>query len=290
MRLCRRTSDIGFPIGALISFSFIRIWSLSFILILRLLLSYENYEYVYLSFLFGHFALAIFYSRKLVVTQLQTRLRKIRLILFSIFGFMIAAFQIPDIILYFSIHHVLNETLTPIDHARRSTLPRALLTFFVYAYLLSLTNVFHWFSPDFFFAAVVLCYLIVLVLLSRELDPSRRKRTIDLFIFETVGIAVAILTPLGLIRVEDLIFYHVCFWLIFPLAQNWKMGTKLPKRYLIETALVTLFFWLLMPTAGFISGDVASRSYWGFFFGSLHITFSFMLSKWNPHWIRKNFL
>lgn len=47
----------------------VRLWAIGFVLAFRLMFPFEIYQYVFFSFLFGHYVLALFYSRNSMQKQ-----------------------------------------------------------------------------------------------------------------------------------------------------------------------------------------------------------------------------
>jgi hypothetical protein len=263
-------------------FSLLRLAAVSLIVFLRIRISNEDYDYIYFSFLFGHYLLALIYSRARLKRRASSVSGLIYFGLFLILAVFAAYYQIPNMILYSAVHHVLSETLIPSSLEKRALWPRGFLEFFIYLSILNYTMPFHWISPDLVLAALTLSYLATLASLMRGIK-TRWAHVLDLILFETFGFAAAVTIPLGYVRLQDVIFYHVLFWVVFPLTQRIRENAFL-WRYVLGTACATLFFWILTPMAGFLSGETQKWYDGAFFFGSLHISLSFLLSRWNPDW------
>lgn len=260
----------------------VRLWAIGFVLAFRLMFPFEIYQYVFFSFLFGHYVLALFYSRNSMQKQASDFGGRMRLISLTTIGIAVAYYQMPSTLVCFAFHHMLNETFTPAPGNRTALWPRGIFNFLIYVGLLNGHPAFSWLPADLVFAVILICFVALVFLLLKKFGAAAAK---DLLIFETIGLIAVLAVPAGLARFEDLAFYHVAYWLIFPLVQSKRIQSGFA-RYASLTAGVTAVFWLLTPAAGLASGDMWNWIYWSNFFGSLHITASFLLSNWNPRWIR----
>jgi hypothetical protein len=260
----------------------VRLWAIGFVLVFRLMFPFEVYQYVFFSFLFGHYLLALLYSRNSVQKQVSDGGGRMRLASLTMIGIAVAYYQMPSTLVCFAFHHMLNETFTPSPGNRTALWARGGLNFLIYVGLLNELPAFSWLPADLVFAAILCCYAVSVFLLIKKTGIGDAK---DLLIFETIGLLVVLAVPAGVARFEDLAFYHVAYWLIFPLVRSKQVQSGLA-RYVSLTAGVTAVFWFLTPAAGFASGEMWNWIYWSNFFGSLHISASFLLSNWNPRWLR----
>jgi hypothetical protein len=260
----------------------VRLWAIGFVLVFRRMFPFEVYQYVFFAFLFGHYVLALIYSRRSVQRQAADLGGRLRMISLTAIGGVVAYSQMPSTLVCFAFHHMLNEAFTPSPGNRTALWARGALNFLIYIGLLNELPAFSWLPADLVFAAILCCYVASAFLLIKKAGFAGAK---DLLIFETIGLLVVLAVPAGVARFEDLAFYHVAYWLIFPLVRSKQVQSGFA-RYVSLTVGVTAVFWFLTPAAGLASGEMWNWIYWSNFFGSLHITASFLLSSWNPRWLR----
>lgn len=256
------------------------------------------YPSLFLGVLFGHYALALWYSRRRAQEVLTARTSPAALFVLGLLCVLLPGAGGPALLLYFGLHHALTEGYML---ATRRTDPRALggaesrllasrvaLTLASYAVLLHASAPLSRLPLPVLHALLgvaVAAFVLCLVPVARRLPPGD---LVDLLAFEAIGLCVCWLGQAARVSFHDAVFYHLIVWMMVPLRQLRGAAARL--GYLAQTAAVSLFFFALMPHLGWfrhltLPWWVGQSEFWGFF----HITTSFSLSRFNPGFITRWF-
>lgn len=271
------------------SFTIVRLLSLIVVGLLLKRLDFSMYASLFYAVLFGHYVMALIFSNKNLIEISKPGLFWLPVLL--LLSYLVVKFQMPNILIFFGLHHALTDTFT-LDRryggSRTQRYSRLSLNFFCYLYILKhQPEVFGLQITDYLMPVILGSYLVFLGTLIKKKWSSG---SIDLIAFETLGLAFTIFsTQLGL-TLTDLIFYHLVYWFIVPLGQSFAKGFKPTLEYVCMTALLTLIFFYFTPN-GFLP-QLPTHAQWksfSEFFGYLHICSSFLVSKLNPTWIVNRF-
>jgi hypothetical protein len=167
---------------------------------------------------------------------------------------------------------------------------RFFLIFCEYFFLLNFPPT-AWVPASFWLAGIVVCLLAYGAHLYRQ-RRSLDKRDWDFVLFDASGAALVLLAfDAHSVGVVDLIFYHLLWWALYPLAGTSIKGLKDSTIYVVSTVAATAFFYALMPRSGFLTTATTADWYrWAAFWAYIHILSSIPLSKYNPRWLTRHFL
>jgi hypothetical protein len=280
-------------------FSFLRISSVLFILILKIILPHQAYESLFYAVLFGHYVMAVFYSKIRNLDSVRTPDVILPFIFLGLLGFTFSFIQAPDIALFFGIHHSLTETYAihndlSLDNkkvAKPLSLSRFCLNLALYLCLIRHESGVIIFPVEFLIAWALFSFGFFLLSIREVCRSFLLTKVVDLVAFEGVGILITLCLFKAEVKLIDAIFYHLIFWILYPLKGKVKLSNFATKKYCLTILALTGGFFIFTPRAGFISGITLNDWFQqAMFWGYLHITFSFGFSKLNPAWIRRLFV
>lgn len=267
----------------------LRLLSLSITALMCVYLSPRTFDRAYLAIGFAHYLLAFVYSRRHVLRIHSDRQTLLAAAGLAAAGFVVTVSSIPDIVLYFGLHHVLTESYLLQSRSRKDhSLLKARLVFNAAAYCLILRHqtVFESFPPVFLLACTVISFAAVLYFLYRARPFLSEEEFRDGFLFDTLGFAAALISIRVQVPFWPFILYHFLFWCFLPAARMIRAQTSAGKLILygVLTAVLTGFFYAL--TGNFSRSQLAYQiNLWGY----IHITASFAISVLNPVWVRRLF-
>ncbi len=268
----------------------LRLLSLSITALMCVQLSPRTFDRAYLAIGFAHYLLAFVYSRRPILRILSGRQTVLAAAGLAAAGAIVTLSSIPDIVLYFGLHHVLTESYLLQSRGRKEhSLLRARLVFNAAAYCLILRHqtVFENLPSVFLLACTVTSFAAVLYFLYRARAFLSEGEFRDGFLFDTLGFAAALISIKVHVPFWPFVLYHFLFWCFLPAARMIRAQASLGKLILygVLTAVLTGFFYAL--TGNFSRSQLAYQiSLWGY----IHITASFAISVLNPVWIRRLFM
>jgi hypothetical protein len=245
----------------------------------------------------AHYVTAIAYAKRPIRQAWSSRTP--RLLLLGTVGASLLAFQQNlSLVLLFGLHHAFNEVyvldrwtnLQPDasapDRVRR--LRTAGVWFNLLAYLVILRkNREVAFINDYVLYLGLIVSLVFFVRALMELRPAMKPATLldncGLELLALVGVALSFRYQFLFL---DIVAFHFCAWLLYPLPAIAKRGTAGVTRFYALTAALTLGFLALSEI-----GPYAQRTFriW-FLVGSyLHIITAVAISDAHPGWIRRWF-
>ncbi len=277
------------------TFTLIRAISIVAVISLRSYFSWEVYHCLFYAVLFGHYLLAVLYSKKQLVrllTEPTTYLASGVLILLC--WYLIGPYS-PTLLIYFGIHLALTDVYTlkkwlrlgDNRHSTFWTISRLSLVMAQYCYLFKslppMTSV-GTEGLQLILAGTGATFLLAQYLCRHEMGLAKIADTV---FFEIVGIAFVLWASNQGVNFEDAIFYHLIYWFLVPLKENWKAGVVPISRYVALTGVITAAFYIFTPDVGLVPQfDFDGWWYYASVLGYVHITSSFALARLNPVWIR----
>jgi len=201
-------------------------------------------------------------------------------------------FSEASLLLYFGAHHALNEgylwrPLRTEDARLGRTLSaiRALLHFFLYAFILRHSAELNTVPELFLVFALLLCYALLFYKLLRHARMDW-WRLLSYSRFEILALGIAGLSLFIDISFLQMVIYHFILWTLYPLRSIAGQGAGQVLSYAGLTASCLGFFLLLSPLGLFAYSLSNSLFYQQFYLWSyIHISASFALSNANPAWI-----
>lgn len=267
--------------------SLFRVSSIVLVLGLRIGFTYNTYLEMFFSFLFCHYALSFWYSRRRLVKLVKNQSTWLpSLSLIGMAGQMIYTAS-PGLLYYFGFHHVLTDTYGVQKHCDPENLEKNLRQSRFWINGLGFL---------FLFRDSLVLPLLVKIIVVAWIGATlwfvhawlkSKDRRLDVLGFEFTGLVACFILSSFLPRIEDIIFYHLAFWFLLPLKE---LQNK--RNYLLSTCLLTLGFYFFMPSmpgGAWLSFGIFSWQHASEIFGYLHITSTFALSRLNPTWIREMF-
>lgn len=256
----------------------------------------RNVEFVFFTFTFAHYILALIYSSHQMAYLGRTRETWIPAALVVLSGFAAGYFRFPDTVYHFGLHFVLTEMyLLPV---RRDQLPKAnqllacrfFANTFLYFQLIGYHVVLNPFPTWFLVSGYLLSIACFFALLQSTGDKVPRKTKLDFLGSELIAMAiigVSLFRPVGSMYI---IFYHVLSWVIIPLPMLKKKGWSAIAAYFGLTFVINAAFWVLTPRGGSVLGLPYpylrdQLVFWAY----VHAHLSFMLSVLNPDFVLRWF-
>ncbi|HTL47613.1 MAG TPA: hypothetical protein VL688_06065 [Verrucomicrobiae bacterium] len=273
----------------------LRLVSVIFVVVLKKIVPGE-FDRVFVSVGFAHYALALWYSQKQMGHVLSRQVSTIAAAFLAAAGAAVTYYNCPSIALYFGVHHALSDSYLFPREPRPANMKPLLASRFVfnlagYAILLHQDPSFRWLPLPAMIAALLVSFAASLVCLWKLRPAMAPGEFRDQLLFDIVGLAVPLilLSQLHVFQgrrvFRPLVLYHFVFWNFIPAMKMAKTKhAKALTRYAAETAAVTLLFFLMTLKISKSLQD-SQIILWGY----IHITASFALSSLNPSWIRKWF-
>lgn len=267
----------------------LRLLSLSITALMCVQLSPRTFDRAYLAIGFAHYLLAFVYSRRHIFRIISGRQTLLAAAGLAAAGCLLTRFSVPDIVLYFGLHHVLTESyLLQFRGREENSLLKARLVFNAAAYCLILRHqtVFESLPPVFLLACTMISFTAVLYFLYRARPFLSEGEFRDGFLFDALGFAAALLSITVQVPFWPFVLYHFLFWCFLPAVRMVRAQAPFGNLILygVLTAVLTGFFFVL--TGNFSRAQLTYQiNLWGY----IHITASFALSVLNPVWIRRLF-
>jgi hypothetical protein len=285
-------------------FPSLRAVALVTVVILRAAMTSDAYHAIFIAVLFGHYTMALIYSRSQAVALLRRPAAYHLLAVLFVIGAFTAYSSVPDIVLFFGLHHVLSDSLLPASTkevaagtaktktSRNLTISRMILNGFIYVQLLRTNPAFYFFPKSWILIGLILSVFVFLINLrlaaARNTD---RQMIFDLLLFEAIGVSAAILMAPFSPKFYDVVFYHLIFWSLYPVCISWRGFKNISRPYIAGTAGITAatYFFTPISPVWHLALPFAKWDTWATTFGYFHITSSFGLSRLNPAWLVRRF-
>lgn len=182
--------------------------------------------------------------------------------------------QIDILFFYFGIHFVMSEAYldkTLVDVSRKEIFLR--LSYYSLTYF-CLTNYFKEETTSILFLSCILIFFVRLFYSYQKNRPNQFMMTGLTFIIFNILIQVKILAPLTGV---DIAFYHIIFYLFFIYTnKNFVKDRALITQLGLSIGTICIFYLIATQLN---TGNAVS------FFGFMHISYSFILSKYNPDFV-----
>lgn len=259
------------------------------------------YELELAAFGLAHYCLSLHYSRTQVLRLARLPSAALPILSVALFcaPFVAAGAVLGNmgsaLLVYFGIHHVLNEVhmlslVTARSDGTTSSGFRTSATFFhASAYFAIVVHSREWLTA--FKLPLGLLLLVSAVLhfnaLRRELGTSSGAATLlraGAFEACVFAFALAVYTFNWHVRWTDIVLYHFVYWLLFPTLSLRKRGALAVRRYVAENVVLVVGFGFLLGTMS--RSLIVDLFNIGSFF---HIATSFALSRAQPSWITRWF-
>lgn len=271
--------------------------------------SHRAWLAVIYSIAFGHYLMALIYSRRQIVEALRQPHGLVPMFSAALMGAAVYLSRF-SLIFYFGLHHAFNEgfilrgTIPAEDDDVKAFRGSAVVVhLLLYLFILrrqvgvTLGAASPYYGrtggrPGAFLAVAVLAALLALSYgfffyslyrIRRFLD---RKSLMENCGFELAGLVVAAVSLQFYFSYLHFVLYHILFWTLFPLPRMAALGWKQLGTYVGLTAVFFGGFLLLSPIGLFPSRYAASIFARQFVIWTvIHITSSFLLSNAHPEWI-----
>ncbi len=252
------------------------------------------YLSAYFAILFAHYLLSFWYAGGRVrrLYHDASHYKSLFLLAVIILGAVRSFF--PPLVICFAFHHAFTEgyMADSILQGKRTALVavRILLNLWIFGLLLwdvePLFQIFpkaFWISGSLFFFAELLAGLKV----ARPCLPPRQA--LDLLFFEAAGLLGGLFLPRP-VQFYDVVFYHVCVWILLPLHDLGSRGLRPAMVFAGQSAGLAVILFLMTPYSRLIpQRGFAVWKYQSEVWGYIHILASLALSGYNPDWIRRLF-
>jgi hypothetical protein len=203
-----------------------------------------------------------------------------------------------SLVLYFGVHHVLNEVYMLDRVTERRDDPRVrrlrgwglLLHGLLYAVILRYSLGLADLPWPALLTALAAGYGAYGLALLRARSVLSRRELAEHAVFELFAlgvVAVSFVHPVGVLQVAT---YHFFYWVFYPAFSLARRGAGGVGRYAVTTVVVTGLLYLFSP-AGFVEPHFSKDLYRELFvfFSYVHITLSFALSDANPRFLTERF-
>jgi hypothetical protein len=284
--------------SALNSFTILRIVSFGLAFALHDYLAIELYYCIFLGVLFCHYTLAMTYVspqhyRELVRTG-AGRFATVSALV--VLGIMVASCfsslrnrEIPLLVAYFGLHHVLTDVYSVNRILGRGTarnlsalsFSRLLFNLVGYATLFSSLQPFV--SVPLWIWGVLLFSTFggFLFMIFKEESYLESSSKWDVLAFETAYFVI-VLAVKDRIRFEDIILYHLIFWFFMPARAFWNTSPKSAAKFAFQSFALSGFFFAFSPIIPLIGQSADAWMITANVFGFFHVTSAFVVSKFNP--------
>ena len=246
---------------------------------------------------FAHYLLAFFYSKR-QLQQVTSSPSTLMAFLFVIaLGIALFATGFP-LLVVFAIHHVFNEVfvlnrIVPKNDKKESSQFRCssiLLNLLLYFVLLRDTDLLKPLPIVWLFPALAAAYLLFGWCLLRIRPDMQPGDFIDACFFEILGLVLLGISFFHSFTLLDIVFYHVAFWLFYPLPKFWKQGHAEAFNYLGWNLGISAAMMIITPLSFNNLGLPLTFFTTQFLFWSyIHITTSMGLSTAHPKFITRWF-
>lgn len=249
----------------------------------------------------SHYLLSLPYSRNQLSRVMKGR--KTALIFWALVPLTLAIglVRIPySLFAMFAVHHVFNEvymvhenSLSQLWHRTRALRVSSLIyNFFVY---------FTAFRPDAIghsqlyetiaFSGVFASGCFFAFQLYRLRGLLTRNQMTQTCLYELLGLGFVVLSVFYSLPFQNVVFYHVVFWLLYPCLKMQKnRQTNAIFTYIALNFAITASIILFSPVSGFPIHFSTNQILTAFTYGSIwHILATFMLSSAQPAWITRLF-
>ena len=246
---------------------------------------------------FGHYTLALWYSRRRVAALARTPSAYPAFALLTAFGVGLYMSGI-SILVYFIFHHVFNEVYArdrvvlleahPWGASFRTSAVVLNAALFLAAFRSQ--PLFQYTRYGVTLAALLAAYAAFFICLAKVRGALSRRELVDHCAFEIAGAGIVAVTFFVTLNALTLVIFHFVVWALIPVSAMRRAGRPALARYVALTALVTAASVAISPV-GFQSFRVDSSAFaQAFFLASfLHISWSMALSDAHPAWIRRLF-
>lgn len=246
----------------------------------------DPYIYIYLTFLLGHYFLQPFYSKRQIAELNKTFKLFFPFFILSLLGGMVLGILFSVVVFLSGLHHALNETYSNGNNTDAVRISRFSLNLLTYIILLRHYPIFSFIPFNVLMGSFFLAYVCFVIFHVWSL-----KFSLDEVLCETVGFLCVLFLLDTKVGYEDCVFYHVLWWILYPLKKNFILSQKLDLRYVTLVFGLAFLIGLFTPLSGLF--PQVTVKHWSFvanMFGCVHIVSSFALSKFNPHWLRALFV
>ncbi len=276
----------------------IRLLTIGLLLALANLISAADYHGFFIAMVLGHNIVTLVYSRQRMARLFRQPANLWKVGLVAALGLWSMQYYATTFLFLFCAHHTLSETFTVEPPAEPTTSQmswlafiRGGLNFFIFLQIAQRLPDFsgipsEWIGGGLLFFAILFALYLGFVHSSIE-----RPRLTALILFEGTGLIAALIVNPAWIRIEDVVLYHVIFWLFYPLYDQWRRRGGFSFRAVYHPSLglsvvVIGGIWFLTMSAD--SNTYISRNDWdmlGYYTAYLHIWSSLFLSRLNPAWV-----
>ncbi len=282
----------GFPLATT------RLFAALTAITLSVYFSQKTYFSIYWSILFTHYllaALGVFKMR----SQSSSKANWFAGIGLLALGIPAMYWLLPPILIYFAFHHALNETYT-FNRRHKNFRPnwplnvsRFFFSLFAYTFLLRKRWILANIDERIWLALLVASAISVAICIFRESRHQANKSILDLAIFELSGLVLVISLSGYKLKFEDIVFYHILFWVFYSVRWDLLLSDKKSLRptlgsvrrpsMVLLTFLLPFVIFPFTPAGGLVgSMDFKFWMYWATALGHLHISASMFFSNMRP--------
>ncbi|MCG6872707.1 MAG: hypothetical protein LJE84_10475 [Gammaproteobacteria bacterium] len=260
--------------------------------------NWELYAALLFSLAYSHYLLSFFYSRY-QWQHIRASGGTWRTVLLAAGGLALYVAGLP-LLMLFGVHHALNEVYTLYrkipQRAGRGVVVSALFAANLLIYLTVLrhyptqTALIGVLDGKMMVGAIAILYAVFFYALHSITREGERGLVREAVLAEAPWAAILALGFVYPMDFYDVIFYHFFFWLVFPFSTPLGRDSRASLRYAGLTILFSGIFLLLSPLGPLnyqLGGSLflSQFQFWGY----LHITLSFAMSRSNPDFIVRAF-
>lgn len=194
-----------------------------------------------------------------------------------------------SLIIFFGIHHALNESYLRRDSDEHGNLApaRSFLHFFAFMVILRGNNDYRSLPSEVLWSLFALSalYYFCLVVKSSGVSGIVRQSAIEWF-----SLAAVVASIFVTITFLQLVLYHFVLWSLLPVKALYARGKQALLQYSILTIAITGLFLIISPIgigAYYLNNNPFITQF--YFWSYMHITCSFALSDSHPQWVRQVF-
>lgn len=275
----------------------IRVLTVAFLLVYRMVLPDSAYPAFFIAMVIGHNVATVIFSRHRMLGVSRRPAMYWKIAIVAVLGLWSWQYYQTTFLYIFCLHHALSETYTlnPVDSSgaewEKLSWIRMGLNCFVFLQLAQRQPDFSPIPPSAILIILVMFTVLFFGYVVRVSSSINRGVLSGIVIFESIGIAAAFLLDPAAIRFDDLILYHIVFWLFYPVyaRREWQrldLRSLARSSFVISIAVIGGLFALVFSTQ--LSG-IASKTQWDMwarYTAYFHIWSSFFLSQLNPSWLR----
>jgi hypothetical protein len=275
----------------------IRLLTIALLMVYRVALPESAYHAFFIAMVIGHNVATVIFSRQRIAAVSNRPEIYWKIAIIAGLGLWSWQYYQTTFLYIFCLHHALSETYTlnPSNASgaqwEKLSWIRMGLNYFIFLQLAQRQPDFSPIPPTVIWV-VLLAFIILFFGYVARISASINRRVLSgMVVFESIGIAAAVLLDPAVMRFDDLILYHIVFWLFYPVyaRKEWRrldFRSLARSSFIVSIAVIGSLFALVFSTQLAAMASKSQWDMWARYTAYFHIWSSFFLSHLNPSWLR----